>query len=82
MRTTLTIDDDVLEAAKEHAEFERKNIGEVISAFARKGMQRVEQVPVFRNGIRLLPLQPGAGNSTPEMIRELLDELPRPTCST
>ena len=37
MRTTLTIDDDVLAAAKHIAERERKSIGEVISALARQG---------------------------------------------
>ena len=76
MRTTLTIDDDVLEAAREHAEFQQKNIGEVLSAFARKGMHPGEQAPIYRNGIQLLPIQPGAGVSTPELIRDLMDELP------
>ncbi|MDR1635623.1 MAG: hypothetical protein LBS27_12070 [Bifidobacteriaceae bacterium] len=37
MRTTLTIDDDVLYAAKERAKAEHRSTGEVISAMARKG---------------------------------------------
>jgi len=76
MRTTLTIDDDILEAARERADFERKTIGEVLSSFARKGLCPTDPAPVYRNGIRLLPVQPGAGISTPELIKELMDELP------
>jgi len=76
MRTTLTIDDDVLEAARERAEFERKTIGEVISSLARKGLTPEESAPIYRNGIRLLPIQPGAEISTVEMIKELMDETP------
>ncbi len=76
MRTTLTIDDDILEAARERADFEQKTIGEVISSLARKGLCPSEATPVFRNGIRLLPIQPNAGISTLELIRELMDETP------
>jgi hypothetical protein len=76
MRTTLTIDDDILLAARERANFERKTVGEVISSLARKGLCPTESTPVYRNGIRLLPVQPSAGISTPERIKELMDELP------
>jgi hypothetical protein len=76
MRTTLTIDDDILAVARERAEFEHKTVGEVISSLARKGLCPTESVPVFRNGIRLLPVQPGAGISTPELIKELMEDLP------
>jgi hypothetical protein len=76
MRTTLTIDDDILLAARERADFERKTLGEVISSLARKGLCPTESTPVYRNGIRLLPVQPSAGISTPELIKELMDELP------
>ena len=76
VRTTLTIDDDILAAARERAYFERKTVGEVLSSLARKGLCPTEPTPVYRNGIRLLPVQPGAGISTPELIKELMDELP------
>ena len=46
MRTTLTIDDDVLSAAKERAELERKTVGEVISALARQAMRPTASSPV------------------------------------
>ena len=38
MRTTLDIDDDVLEAAKERARRERKTAGEVVSELIRRGL--------------------------------------------
>jgi hypothetical protein len=63
MRTTLTIDDDVLAAAKGLAARQNKTIGEVISALS-------------RNGVPLLNVRPGAMPVTPEMVSELRDELP------
>jgi len=38
MRTTLRIDDDVMEAAKSLARAESRTVGEVISRLARKGL--------------------------------------------
>jgi hypothetical protein len=38
MRTTLDIDDDVLQAAKELARRERKTAGRVLSELARRGL--------------------------------------------
>jgi hypothetical protein len=40
MRTTLDIDDDVLQAAREHAALERKSLGAVISELARDALRR------------------------------------------
>jgi hypothetical protein len=40
VRTTLDIDEDVLQAAKEHAARERKSLGTVISALARESLRR------------------------------------------
>ena len=37
MRTTLDIDDDVLQAAKELAQYESKTAGQVLSDLARRG---------------------------------------------
>ena len=76
MRTTLTIDDDILEAARERADFERKTIGEVISSLARQGLCPPQQTLKFRNGVPLLPIQPGAKSATIELIKELMDETP------
>jgi hypothetical protein len=38
MRTTLDIDDDILQAAKELARVEKKTAGQVISELARRGL--------------------------------------------
>jgi hypothetical protein len=38
MRTTLDIDDDVLQAAKEQAKYENKTAGQVLSDLARRGI--------------------------------------------
>jgi hypothetical protein len=38
MRTTLDIDDDILQAAKEMARAEKKTAGQVLSELARKGL--------------------------------------------
>lgn len=38
MRTTLDIDDDILQAAKELAQAEKKTAGQVLSELARKGL--------------------------------------------
>lgn len=74
MRTTLTIDDDVLAAAKAMAEHEGKTIGEVLSRMARKSLTEVESVET-RNGIPLLPRRSGSVVTT-EMVKALLDEFP------
>ena len=76
MRTTLNIDDDILAYARELADFERKSIGEVISALIRKAIRPPDTAPVFRNGVPLLPVQPGATPVTLEIVNRLKDELP------
>ena len=77
MRTTLSIDDDVLEAAKSLAARDRKSLGEVISALSRQALQPRASRRQARNGVPLLPSQPGAGGVvTPELVNRLRDELP------
>ncbi|MBU1323719.1 MAG: CopG family transcriptional regulator [Alphaproteobacteria bacterium] len=79
MRTTLTIDDDVLEAAKAQAEHEGKSVGKVISETFRAARRTSpDEGPVYRDGIRLLPLRgkPGEKPVTHELVRKLLDEFP------
>jgi post-segregation antitoxin (ccd killing protein) len=77
MRTTLSIDDDILAAAKHLAERESKSVGEVVSALARQGLNRgVRKTQASRNGIPLLPRQKSAVTVTPELVNQLRDELP------
>lgn len=42
MRTTLDIDDDILQAAKELARAEKKTAGQVLSELARRGLTAAE----------------------------------------
>ena len=76
MRTTVAIDDDVLAAAKELAETERKSVGEVISALARTALRPAPARHRTRNGVPLLPVRPGAQRVTSQLVRQLQDELP------
>jgi hypothetical protein len=54
MRTTLDIDDDVLQAAKEIGAMRRKTVGEVISEYARKAIVP-PRTYTERNGVPVLP---------------------------
>jgi len=71
MRTTLDIDDDVLQAAKELASVHGKTAGQMLSELARRGL--APSVPArVRNGVPLLPRR-SAGQLTPTM--KLVNEL-------
>jgi hypothetical protein len=77
MRTTLTIDDDVLAAAKALAVRQGQSVGEVISALSRQALRPRAARQRVRNGVPLLPAQPnGGGVVTPELVNRLRDELP------
>ena len=74
MRTTLDLDPDVLQAAKELAEVRGLTAGQVLSELARKGLEsgRVARV---RNGVPLLARRP-AGSPRPTMrfVNDLRDD--------
>jgi hypothetical protein len=74
MRTTLDIDDDVLEIAKHRAKAERKTAGQVISELARQALaeprERLDLSKVeIVHGIPILPSRGGV------VTKELVDEL-------
>ena len=84
MRTTLDIDDDILQAAKELARAERKTAGQVLSELARKGLTQQapaigfseEAVPmgfVRKDGWYQLPHREGVV-VTKEMVDRLIEE--------
>lgn len=62
MRTTLTIDDDVLAAAKALAARQNKSIGEVISALTRQALKPTTTQRHIRNGVPL-PLRSLLGHA-------------------
>jgi len=74
MRTTLTIDDDVLDAARGLAERERKTVGEVISQLARTALAPPSVAGRRRNGLPLLPTKDPAVRVTLELVNRLRDE--------
>lgn len=76
MRTTLSIDDDVLLAAKDLATRQDKSIGEVISDLARQALRPNSPPAPVRNGILLLPIRLDASPMTMERVNKLRDELP------
>ncbi|GLK48397.1 hypothetical protein GCM10017620_13700 [Brevundimonas intermedia] len=75
MRTTLAIDDDVLNAARAIAVHQDRTVGEVVSELARQALRKRETTVRFRNGVPLLPDRPGP-MVTLEDVNALRDELP------
>jgi hypothetical protein len=77
MRTTLDLDEDVLQAAKEIARREKKTAGQVVSMLARaalnapRGMQGVRE-PRAVYGFR--PFPPRGGIVTNELIDSLRED--------
>ncbi len=74
MRTTVKIDDDVLDAARELASHRGTSVGEVLSLLARNGLRPAEDSPLYRNGIRQMPTAGRPGMVTTATINRLRDE--------
>jgi hypothetical protein len=75
MRTTLDIDDDVLQAAKELAASRRTTAGRVLSDLARKALEPAGTVPSVRNGVPVLPRRPSsAPRPTMKLVNALRDD--------
>ncbi|HVL56708.1 MAG TPA: CopG family transcriptional regulator [Burkholderiaceae bacterium] len=77
MRTTLDIDDDVLQAAKERARREKKTLGAVVSELARTALTtppaaRAAREPKTVHGFRPFPRE--AGIVTDELIDRLRED--------
>lgn len=72
MRTTLTIDDDVLERAKAIADHQNRSLGAVISDLARKSLEAPKPSLATRNGFPLLPRRGAV--VTMEMVNAARDE--------
>lgn len=79
MRTTVDVDDDVLQAARELAAARGLTIGQVLSALARKGLEAGDsRSNRTRNGVPLLPRRaPGSPKLTMKRVNELLDDARR-----
>ena len=77
MRTTLDIDDDVLEVAKSLAAAEKKTAGQVLSELARKALTRSDE-PFDVNKLEIvdgIPVLPSRGVViTKELVDRLMEE--------
>lgn len=75
VRTTLTIDDDVLIAAKDRAVREKRTVGEVLSEVARAELTRRDLMPLAsgtaRHGFCPLPRRgPSVTNTLVDALRD------------
>lgn len=75
MRTTVTIDDDVLAAAKQFADARGLTLGEALSQLARATLTERRRHEGTRNGIMLLPSPPDAGAADLVDVAELRDDV-------
>lgn len=74
MRTTLDIDEDVLQAAKELAQARGKTAGQVLSDLARQALAP-SHAGRLRNGVPVLPRRPsGRPRPTMKLVNTLRDE--------
>jgi hypothetical protein len=74
VRTTLDIDDDVLQAVKELADVRGVTAGQALSALARQALTPDRKVRT-RNGIPVLPRRtPSAARPTMKLVNELRDQ--------
>lgn len=72
MRTTLTIDDDVVAAARELSALEGRSMGSVISELARRGLTPAQVE--FDGSLPVIRLPAGSPPITPDMVKRALDE--------
>jgi hypothetical protein len=74
MRTTLDIDDDVLQAAKELADHRKTTAGKVLSDLARQALEPTGRQAV-RNGVPVLPRpRRGSPKATMQLVNRLRDQ--------
>jgi Arc/MetJ family transcription regulator len=74
VRTTLDIDDDVLQAAKELGALRGKTAGQVVSELARRALSP-SATHRLRNGVPVLPRRPaGRPRPTMRLVKELRDD--------
>lgn len=73
MRTTVDIDDDVLQAARSLAQAERKSLGKVLSELSRKGLAPRREAK-RRSGFPVFDVSHEAAPISIENVRMALDD--------
>ena len=74
VRTTVNVDDDVLEAAKSIARTEGRGVGAVISELARRGLTPTHIRVSAEDGFPVFAVPDDAPPITDAMVRAALDE--------
>jgi hypothetical protein len=74
MRTTLDLDEDILQAARELAALHRTSMGRVVSDLVRRALAAPVGSQAQRNGVPLLPPRPDERPVTMEDVNRLRDE--------
>ncbi|MFZ4779219.1 MAG: CopG family transcriptional regulator [Terrimicrobiaceae bacterium] len=74
MRTTLDIENDVLEVAKSLARHQRLSLGKAVSDLIRKSLKSPVHNEVVRNGLRIITRRPDAESVTLDIVNKLRDE--------
>ncbi len=75
MRTTLSLDDDVFEAAKALAASSGKKLGQVLSQLARRGL-KVDTTRSRKNGLPVFQVSPAAAIIPSNRAQKLLADDP------
>ena len=73
MRRTVTLDDDVFEAARAQAQASGMKLGEVLSQLARRGLRASTQ-SAARSGLPVFNIRPNADIIPSSRAKELLAE--------
>ena len=73
MRTTLDIDDDVLQAVKERAAIKKKTAGQLVSELVREALCPQTKY-TLRNGVPVIHRKPGSRIITSADVKRWLDE--------
>ena len=73
VRTTLNVDDDILQVARQLAQQRGTTAGQVLSELARQALQPRKQ-PRVRNGVVVFEPRPGARKPHLALVNQLRDE--------
>src|SRR5947209_20192061 len=79
MRTTLDLDEDLLQVAKQLAAQRGATMGQIISDLARKALEP-KRSPKMRNGVPLFVPKRGAKKPCLALVNRLRDEAGAPRC--
>lgn len=74
MRTTLNLEDDVLEQVRQYAESRSLPVGKAVSELVRRGLT-TPRPTIMVNGFQVVDLPPDSPPVTSEDVRRLEDDL-------